>query len=75
MTAFKCDICGAYYEPYNYFHNQSDKKPNSLMTYCKRASGGDDNCMTRYDVCPSCMKAVNTLIEERKRLGPSVGGD
>lgn len=75
MTAFKCDICGAYYEPYNYFGNQSDESPNSLMLYENRACSSNYTAVTRYDVCPYCMKAVNKLLEERKRHGPSVGGD
>ena len=74
MTAFKCDICGAYYEPYNYFGNQSDEAPNSLMLYAQREIG-DDTCMMRHDVCPLYMEAVKELIEERKRRGPSIGGD
>ena len=74
MTAFKCDICGAYYEPYNYYDNQSDEAPNSLMIYATREIGGETH-MIRYDVCPLCMKAVNKLIEDRKRRGPSIGGD
>ena len=75
MTAFKCDICGAYYEPYNYYGNQSDEKPNSLMLYAKREGFGKESAMTRYDLCPECMKAVSKLFEERKRHGPSIGGD
>ena len=75
MLAFKCDICGAHYEPYNYYGNQSDKEPNSLMLYAKQEGFGHDNCMMRYDVCPLCMKAVKSLIEERKRHGLSIGGN
>ena len=75
MLAFKCDVCGAYYEPYNYFGNQSDGEPNTLMTYAKHVGMRHDTAVTRYDVCPLCMKAVNKLIEERKRHGPSIGGN
>ena len=75
MLAFKCDICGAYYEPYNYYGNQSDESPNSLITCGNRASCGHKTAIKNYDVCPACMKAVNKLIEERKRHGPSIGGD
>ncbi len=75
MIAFKCDICGGYYEPYNYYGNQSDDEPNALMLYAKRAAFEDESAMVRYDLCPECMKAVNKLFEERKRRGPSIGGD
>ena len=69
VIAFKCDICGAYYEPYGYFGNQSDEEPNSFMLYAKHEIGGD-GCMTRYDVCPACMNAVKELFEKRKALKP-----
>lgn len=76
MTAFKCDICGAYYQPYSYFGNQNNEKPNSLMTFVKRASGfQNDRVIERYDVRSERMKAVKKLFEERKRQGPSIGGD
>lgn len=75
MTAFKCDICGAYYEPYNYYGNQKEANPNTVVL-CRKSAGVIANSINQtFDVCPKCMKAFEKLLEERKRHGPSIGGD
>ena len=66
MTAFKCDICGAYYEPYCYFGNQ-EAHANTIV-FCRKTAGIIANNITQtFDACPECIKAVDSLIAERKR--------
>lgn len=66
MTAFKCDICGAYYGLYRYYANQEEDKPN-MLALCRVSPGTLANHITQtYDACPNCMKAIQSLIKERK---------
>lgn len=73
MKAFKCDICGVYYEPYNYYGNKNTDKPNTVI-FCRKAAGViPDNITGTFDACPVCMEAIQSLINERKRIRLSIG--
>ena len=65
MEAFKCDICGEFYEPYNYFSNQDHEKPNAIVL-CNKSSSGFVNQIARYDMCPECMNALDILVKKRR---------
>lgn len=72
MTAFKCDICGAYYEPYHYYGNHDRTKPNAIMFYNDNAA-----CVRTYvekfDLCPDCMTAFQTVMDVRSKMGVKKG--
>ena len=55
MIAYKCDICGAYFTKRAYI------KVNNIHKQIGR--GGMWN-----DICPDCIKAIQTVIDEREEL-------
>ena len=59
MTAFKCDRCGYFYEPYNYYGSQNDSKANSIET-----KSGMGSTVKHYDICPSCMEAFEEFLQK-----------
>ena len=62
MDAKKCDVCGAFYEPYN--NGRNDNEPN-----CLRLLKDDENCglytLVTYDCCPDCMNKIMVFLGEK----------
>lgn len=67
MKAFKCDICGDYFDPVN--KNAFDTTPY-IETGFKTINGHVIN-QKMVDVCPLCMKDIKTLIETRRKTNES----
>jgi rubredoxin len=68
MNAFKCDVCGGYFdgtEPFTEIRLESGKKikARSLVTFC-----GDTPTANyvsfKLDVCPNCMGKIAELFKE-----------
>ena len=68
MQAFKCDVCGTYYEPYNYYGNQDCSAPNAII-FANDNAARTKTYGEKFDLCPDCMEAFKTLTKLRGRLG------
>lgn len=55
MTAYKCDVCGAYYT-----------KVRRIVINTTSAMIGDHGILC--DICPGCIDAIQKVINERKGL-------
>lgn len=62
--AYKCDICGKMYEPYNFKHNKNET--NGLIFV--NIDPKDDRHFTndRLELCPDCMESIRVHIENLK---------
>lgn len=56
MRALKCDICGRYY----------DYNPTEItrIAFCPPAGSP----VSKKDLCPECLAAVATTLEDRKKI-------
>lgn len=61
--ARKCDVCGGLYELYN---TSYDRSRSNAIRMVKYDGEGYLNVKT-YDLCPNCMKAIEDVIEERRK--------
>lgn len=72
-NAKKCDVCGKLYEMYgvknlNFFLNvvpNESNEPNGIDLVCIDEKG-DANCIKELDLCPECMKKVQSLLKKIK---------
>ena len=55
----KCDVCGAFYEPYN--NGRNDNKPNGLRVL-REDKFCDIHILYRYECCPDCMNKIMVLL-------------
>ena len=60
--AYRCDICGQFYNGYN--HLCARDEPCQWNSLSIRQKMHDDNVykLRTYDVCPSCKKKISSLI-------------
>ena len=63
-VAKKCDICGAYYDPYNW---KEFDPPNGFM-YLNIDNEGDYEKGEPYDCCPNCMDRIENFIKDIKSV-------
>lgn len=69
MTVFKCDICGAFYDPYNFYGNQETDKPNTICLARNSASLMLMPHIQTFDTCPECMEAFEKFLKSRHNKG------
>ena len=71
-NAYKCDRCGALYEPYG--HSFGDRKAKfSCMAIASSDVWGPYDATVRYDLCPGCVRAIlDFLTVEVKTDGEKV---
>ena len=60
--AYKCDICGDLFENINCV--KIDKNKFAYLELCG----------TRYDVCPNCISAIQSTINDLKQSNNTLGG-
>lgn len=67
MLAKKCDICGTFYEAYNYKNNAREPSGIMLVNVCL-----DDDYYTQdvADCCPKCMEAIMNTINHLRLIAP-----
>ena len=70
MTVFKCDICGVFYDPYNFYGNQKTDEPNTICLARNSASSMPmlPHIQT-FDTCPECMEAFEKFLKSRRNKG------
>lgn len=66
MKALKCDVCGGYFEGIETINGlPENKKPNRLRIYYQAYSGNTKKYV-EIDICPECLAAVMTTLNDRK---------
>lgn len=63
MDAKKCDRCGAFYDKYGSSKQATEIKIINGDT-CNRCA-----CDKSYELCPECMREVETWINEKREEG------
>lgn len=60
-SAFKCDVCGNYFEGY---------APMRISRYDRKNKESEDDfaikCLSDYDLCDFCADRIETVISMRK---------
>ena len=59
--AKKCDLCGKYYEQYNYKNSSSDTNGFMLLNI---DANGKYWSHSPYDCCPDCMNHIRSTIND-----------
>ena len=70
MDAKKCDICGAFYMPYN--NKSNDIEPNGFRLL--RDEDGRVRILDRYKCCPNCMNKILEFVASLKDHTDDVNG-
>lgn len=63
MNAKKCDICGAFYMPYN--NKSDDNEPNGFR-FLRDDGGYKLHILDVYECCPNCMNKICAFVESLK---------
>lgn len=56
--AFKCDICGKFYDQYHKLYLGKTKTSSARLI---------DVSSMYYDICPDCVAAIQETIDERRQ--------
>ena len=67
MRAYKCDCCGSLYESYDEI--VLDERPKNHVTSSATTLvlyKSDSLPVKSYDLCPSCMRKILTMLGENK---------
>lgn len=68
MRAYKCDCCGSLYEAYRTI--VLDERPKGQITSSATTlilHNSDASSVGSYDLCPSCMRKVLTMLRGDKK--------
>ncbi len=68
MRAYKCDICGTFYEKNATTKNKDLTIKQQIYSIVSR------DCSYKADICPDCMVALQKVIDERRINEESKGG-
>ena len=67
MKAYKCDICGDYFNQVEF--RLYDGRFQIKSTF--ESNGGVKINVNTFDICPNCKAAIERVIEKRRKLNES----
>lgn len=65
MKAYKCDVCGKLYVPYN---TRGDTGTNVLVQAVNNINVSGRRAIKEYDLCQECCKSFNDWLDSRKGI-------
>ena len=69
MKAWKCDICGGYFDGLEKLsHITKETKPNRILLSYMTINAGGFLHEVEADICPDCCAAIEKAINNRRRI-------